>query len=1810
MRPSLLRLSAAAAGLAALFAAAVPSRPLAAAEPPAFLASRPRPEVHAPKVLAIGEEVRTAAGQRRRVGLPDGTVLLVNEKSALKRTAEHRVEVAAGEVFVQAAGRPGGEALVVRTPKREVATTGARFALRVGDDGTGVVVASGRARVNGVEAPLRAGQELAPGADRPGPAPRASHVVAWARDLVAQGDGSLVPASRHAGGSLVVRDADGQEARLALRKYLVDVHVEDGFARTTIDQTFFNATHSRLEGTFYFPLPPDASLSRLAMYVDGRLTEGGMVERDYGRVVYERIVHQQKDPALLEWLDGSTFKMRVFPLEPRQEKRLVLGYTQRLPTLYGQASYRFPSGHSLDTVRDFSVHVRVKNGARLAWHSPSHAFTATTDGADLLLDAVARDARQGQDVVLTLDTGAGGEARFSTAQQDGTRYLMVRYRPTLPGAAERQRRDWVFLFESSGDRDPLLARTQIEIVRGLLASADPDDTFTLYTANTHVYRCDWPAMSVAPENVAKAIQFLETATHLVGALDLGQVLRAVAHLEKEPKNPYLVHLGSGIAAMGERRVDELVKLIPAGTHYVGVGVGKRWNRDFMKAAAERTGGYFTQINPDEPVSWRAFDLAATLNTPRLLDVRVADRDGRATFLPFAGSLAQGEELAAVARVAGGDRLPEVVTVRGTLDGRPFERDLPVKDVAPKAGYLPRTWAKLEIERLLAEDAAKHKDAIVALSKAMYVMTPFTSLLVLENEDMYTQFKVDRGRKDHWAPYPCPEKIDVVHEPEDGQPGDPRKGIKPSARQVLKTIVARELPRVLGEIEKPRLPPPIAHSTKESEPLFLSMGFAMYSADPKAVGIWNGSSTGSLTFSPDGRQASGGKAAEPLGEDWEKVPENRRSEFLSKFGLPPTSSVDLLRSLQLDVPERPKVYFQDGAGVPPADQAPSKPAPLFVSEQLSADSGAFEVLRGEHRQRALQTSIGALMGRPAAFLRGGEAAGEEASVERLLGDTQNSPSLLYQRPGYSGDERLFFDLVAYAPGLNTSAADVRAVLEAEAAPDPASKPGTIDPAAHALLDRARPVGWRSYTFPAEGNAPAWTVTFDGTGRYAWERRLAAGLSEQGVCDGTTLLHLYPDLGLASRRTVSRFHRLAFARLVPWALPPAEDLARGADLRLAGERTVAVVPHAAGGKDRAGKPLPSFQVRLVFRADGPLAERRVLDMSTEKVLFREVYTPDGTVRHFDEDGKETVIQGTLADARAPDLRPRLGRLVVLDLPFRTPDHVRQALGIANKQLDQLTFEEGRALLAAEFAAGNGDRAADVFRRSLHARDQRQIGWYVLLAACGQNLDSEHLDVLAEHLDEPLAQYLALHSSPVLRKHASQWAAAASSWGEGFLQRLALSHALYQRWQTGRISPSADAQRRADWDRARAYVARQAGSAFGWALLGLLADRAREDEANKKDVRALHRDLADAWTLFAEVPGLGYAARYEQARSLWKSGQHARARRSFLDLYERTLREGYLPPIDADLRAALLGDGPDSDAWGDLLRRSARRLVRDGHRPAVLLLARQCWQLGDQPLAQSLYATALDDLPAGKERLPLRLAGLEFLWETGQLAEADEVLGKLLADPEGAGKPGLWRLGMKLAQRRDMPARELECLEKALDLEYRDLPEVIDLQAVRADYKRLLESFQAQAEALAALHYSAPADFRDRVERVADRWRALDREGDEPCRLAARILHTLGDREEMWDYLTTPVGRRPNEAGPWADLARTLARQGDLVLADRAFAAAFEAEPTDAQVLWERAQNLAQAGQADEAQKLYRRLAEGPWQPRFQGLQNQARWHLEKR
>ncbi len=1912
-------LAAALVGLAWLLGAhsnppALPPTPAPAAEPLDALTARPKAPAPTPQTLAVGQSVTTKAGDRRRLALPDGSVVYVNQATSVTLDKDRHLTLSGGEVFVEARSMSLSEGVgpfVVQAPQREITAVGTKFAVQATPASTSVLVTQGYVLAGGDDGKvILAGHEMSADGSV-SDAPRASYRLDWTRDLMAQADTPLVPGSEYGGGALVAVDPYGQQAKLSLRKYHVDVHVEDGFARTTIDQTYFNHANWRLEGTFYFPLPPDASLSRLAMYVDGKRMEGGMVERDFGRQVYEKIVATQRDPALLEWVDGSTFKMRVFPLEARKEKRIVLSYTQRLPADYGRMTYRFPAGHSLEVVRDWSFHAVVKGGAGLGADSPSHPdMKIAPSGTDLLLDAADHDVAVNRDVVMHLGdpapAAAADVARFSGAESDGNRYLMLRYRPALDVRNDQstEPRTWVVLFESSGDRDPLLARTQIEVVRALLGNAEHTDSFAILAAGTNVHAFAPEAKPVTPENVTAGLAFLDKS-HLIGALDLGKALAEAEPFLKAAKNPYLVHLGTGVAAMGEKRDDVLAKSLPAGTRYVGVGVGRRWNRAFMKAAAERTGGYLTQINPDEPVSWRGFELHAALTAPRLLDVTVTDEFGR-RFLTCANSISAGEEVCAALRLDGDDpRAPQTVKVTGSLDGAPFERVIPVRDVAGGAGYIPRTWAKLEIDRLLAEDAVKNRAAVVELSKAMYVMTPYTSLLVLENEQMYRENRVDRGRKDHWAMYPCPDKIPVVYEPDENSPTDPNHPAhqRPTERQVLQTVQVRVPPRCLywpGAANGPGGPVVTALQIYgealaggETRLGRMEYGWGWSGESDKKKQLWDaapGDDSGiPLNYALDRIEATDYSYIELA----KKVRETRTGSLMFGVGV----NSDALRvppglEAALRLPE-PSPLPADGKPpvnrpyTPTAGKRRAWPTTLGVGRTGEGQGRDFDgdmpvvmtdgsVMRVHYQVSELAPEYlgkplptGGVAGVPFDSTDDYGMTGRDVRVRgesdptahewgglgyavngRLVWETTTKPDpqrpprprfvrfadaidhllgnggepRLYTRPSFTGDERVFSDLPSYAPGMNTSRADVRAVLEAEAAPRLADLSGPIDPAARKLIDRARAAGWQKLTVKDKDGQPVLVLTFDGAGRYAYQRTLPSGLREQVVCDGRTLLHLYPDLGIGARRTVSRFHRAEFAAALPWLVLPAEDLAHGTEIAATDDHTVAISPRGApAAKTDDGQPAAYVRLLMTFADDGRLAERRLVLMPKGETLARETYAADGTVKRFDDKGKELgSVRCELSATAGPDLAPDTSALVVLPLPLRTREVVYQKLGFdPNQSLATgdnachayLNKDAALELFAAEYAAQGWFNARTVYEDCFADDTARTAGFHVLLAACGDRTPrSPQLQALRsdpKHQRDPLLLYLTLLNLPeYLRLQPYVGADLATEFCKDhpFLGPLA---AFNDQWLIWRLWGQTDAMKPGGgWFRERQrrgleFVRSHKGTAMAWALL------TRLDESTAASDARFEAELADAYGLFADHPALGYAARYERARSLLHADRRDEARAQFREMFARAIQAKVLPAVDATFREALQGKEAEADLWTDMIRETAADFCKDHRRPAAVALAWQCWQLGDQPLASNLLAAALDGAGDDDERALTALAAVGFLYQTGQHAEADARLRPLLDDRDLAGQPALWRMAGRVAESRGQAARSIECLERALALEYRDQPEVINLEQVRHDYGRLLEHYRSLASAVAALKIDPPRDLLARTVRAADCWRALDRdEAGKPCDEAAVILRSLGANDLAWEYQTTPIANRSNESGPWLGLAESLRREGDFALADRAFVAAFQAEPTNPQILWDRAQALRQAGQQAESRKVLGQIVGGDWQPRFSWVRSQAKWQLE--
>src|SRR5215469_4781015 len=85
------------------------SRPASTANPGETvserLTSRPRTPPPPTPTLAIGASIRTGPSEHRRVALPGGSVLYINEDSEVELQAEGQLKHDLGEVFVEAGPR-------------------------------------------------------------------------------------------------------------------------------------------------------------------------------------------------------------------------------------------------------------------------------------------------------------------------------------------------------------------------------------------------------------------------------------------------------------------------------------------------------------------------------------------------------------------------------------------------------------------------------------------------------------------------------------------------------------------------------------------------------------------------------------------------------------------------------------------------------------------------------------------------------------------------------------------------------------------------------------------------------------------------------------------------------------------------------------------------------------------------------------------------------------------------------------------------------------------------------------------------------------------------------------------------------------------------------------------------------------------------------------------------------------------------------------------------------------------------------------------------------------------------------------------------------------------------------------------------------------------------------------------------------------------------------------------------------------------------------------------------------------------------
>jgi len=1685
------------------------------------------------------------------IALADGTTAELGAGGKLTELGPRKVRVE-GAVLLDVA--PGAGRFQVVTGAGELSVLGTRFLVEAVGETTTTSVLRGvvALRSGGHEAVLHAGEQgVMQQGVRPtrGPAPRLSHLVSWVAERRRRDERPAAGPMRS--GALVARDPQWQEREfpLPMAALTIDVQLENQIARVALDQTFHNPQDQTLEGVYKFALPPGAAVSRLAMYVDGRLTESAVVERMAARRIYEDVVYQRRDPALLEQMGAGKVSMRIFPLPPHQDKRVVLAYTQPLARTYDDLTLTVPLPDLDQPVGEVGMQVKVVGCAACEITSPSHAVAVRPVGADAVVSYRAQQALLGDSLVLRVRQPAPAVAVARTIA-DAQRYLLLRVRPELPAAevADRPKR-WVILDDTSASRGPTELRAQAELIDHLVDDIDEQDQVMVVAFDaTHRRYGTWQdAMAIDRD----ALRAFLTKDAGLGETDLGQALAGAAQL-LDGQPGYVVYVGDGTATGERRTIDELRDAIAGKATFIGLGVGDGADLTTLTALADATGGVATAIDLGDDLAWRALDLVAALYTARITGL-TASLDGpgpEVSVLLRSHQVAAGEDIELVVQAPARDDV-RAVTLRGQLGGQPWSQtvDLTRAAVAPgDGGYLPRLWAQRRLEALMTAGdralapcatapcptdearaiAAYHarKAEMVALGTAHFLLSQHTSLIVLESDAMYAQYGVRKGSGETWAPYALPATVPVAATP-----------TVIAAAPLWRQPLAWRYPSGDGLDAQAELGGGVGFGTMGTIGHGAGSGYGF-------GGVGNGRGGGGVVATRATAEAKLSKKDDAAGED---ALDDGVDFYKGTASPDPAPPADADRAAAEPAASAAMDRAGDGhaaaTGAIAADAPPAPPAVVTATPMPDREES-----RG--KTDAPLGARGRRMGPAQPIDQTLELAAQVGQAQQAIawGRLPAGPRLVPIALQYSGDWRLD-DLTRWLPGLaRTAVDDALAALAA----DGGSGRGAITDDAARVLTAARAARGAGRWTASDGA----TIAVDAGGRFAIHRALDAGVIEDVTYDGATLAVRYPGLDVGADRAIGDREPALLATALPLVAPRPEHLARFYRVAKVGDRQLTLTP-VAGGVVR----------RLTLDADGVVAELAELRGADARVRQRAVRAGDGWAVTIDS---VTTTWRFQPDAGV-QIAPAALAAVALELPLdNLPLAAQRAAAAAAGS--QAWRHLQHQLAASALAVGDLLQVAAV-ARALATAGALAPGELALISGGARWLDDRTLATLIGGQAGAVVDHLRGAALTDRRAKVDAALAARLAAEPGLIGALAHHRQALTAIERG--------DRKASVAAFRALADRGAGGplpviaglrlaqTLAWqdpTVVGLLEPIATGPYRNLIRQEAAY---------FA-----GYGGRAGTAAERWI------ALMTDVDLAAEP------PTIDSAAYAAITGSARGALGWTQAMTAWRQRALASDRLDHVLAFVRAATLAPGEDLDLGLdraLALAGDD-DATLARLYVLAAN------SGRAAKAQALLDAALA--RHPDRPALLRLASRRAADLGDPVHAAALLDRAMAGEA-DQP--VALAALRGDYTQLI-AFHGQV-ARATTGAARDAAIAAALDAGRD-WRAMDPDNAGRERLLAELLLAVGQDDEAWRYLSSPIDRAPREGASFQGAAEVLERAGKLEPALGLWRRAFAIDATNPTWLQRQATTELALGRKDAARATVQKILDRSWHARWDGV----RWWAE--
>jgi Ca-activated chloride channel homolog len=513
---------------------------------------------------------------------------------------------------------------------------------------------------------------------------------------------------------------DERSTPLQISEVNTEVRIRGHIAETRMTLTFFNPQSRNLAGDLFFPLPEGATISGYALDIEGKMVDGVVVPKDKARRIFEIETRKGIDPGLVEWVKGNNFKTRVFPIPPNGTRTVMVRYVTPLIRDSKAQNYQLPLNFQ-DKVGKFSLKIEVIKPAALPRVQTGKLANFSFDKWEN--NFVAKTTLKNQSITTDLMIAipeVHGDAVQVDRDQEQNVYFSTRLsklegnRVNQSQAPQRVALYW----DASGSMGQFDRSTEISLIKQYCKRIK-DVTIDLVLFRNQMQ--DVKTFQIKEGKVSELIATLQEVDY-----DGGTQIGALQPLNSEP-DLYIL-CSDGLSNFGK----EIPKSFEAPVYAIGSSTST--NHAFLRFLSQRSGGAYFNLSTTEsrkiinsigesPFSYLKTEIVAG-------DI---DRIYPSVPQPISGDF-----------VLAGRLNSAEATIRihyGIPGGESSHEDFVIRSEDASNSDLLRTmWAQNQINELMMAPQ-RNEDALIAVGRQHGLVTPGTSLMVLENLDQYLEYQI-------------------------------------------------------------------------------------------------------------------------------------------------------------------------------------------------------------------------------------------------------------------------------------------------------------------------------------------------------------------------------------------------------------------------------------------------------------------------------------------------------------------------------------------------------------------------------------------------------------------------------------------------------------------------------------------------------------------------------------------------------------------------------------------------------------------------------------------------------------------------------------------------------------------------------------------------------------------------------------------------------------------------------------------------------------------------------------------------------------